>query len=49
MDTTTEGGDSDVFVPPSRLQEASMWSTAMEQAALERRMGEVRGGGRSLC
>lgn len=35
------GRGASVFVPPSKLQEASLWSTAMEQAALERRMGEV--------
>lgn len=33
--------DSGAFVPPSKLQEASMWSTAVEQAALERRMKEA--------
>lgn len=34
-------GNSGAFVPPSKLQEASMWSTAVEQAALERRMREA--------
>lgn len=41
LDGAGAGGDSCVFVPPSKLQEASLWSTAMEQAALERRMREV--------
>jgi len=36
-----DSGRSGTFIPPSKLQEASMWSTAVEQAALERRMREV--------
>lgn len=36
-----KGAQEGVFVPPSTLQEPSLWSTAMEQAALERRMKEV--------
>lgn len=32
---------SGAFVAPSKLQEASLWSTAFEQAALERRMREA--------
>ncbi|CAM9357481.1 unnamed protein product [Ectocarpus sp. 12 AP-2014] len=31
----------DVFVAPSRMQEPSLWSTAAEQAELERRMTEA--------
>lgn len=34
-------GGSGAFVAPSKLQEASMWSTAVEQAALERRMRQA--------
>ncbi|CAM9837402.1 unnamed protein product [Pylaiella littoralis] len=33
--------DPGVFITPSRLQEASMWSTAVEQAALEERMRQA--------
>lgn len=33
--------NGDVFVQPSSLQEPSLWSTAMEQEALERKMKEV--------
>ena len=42
LDSVGADGDSSAFVSPSKLQEASLWSTAMEQAALERRMREVR-------
>lgn len=35
------GGQEGAFVPPSDLQEPSLLSTMMEQAALERRMEEV--------
>lgn len=37
----SSGDGSGAFVAPSKLQEASLWSTAVEQAALERRMREV--------
>ncbi|CAM9286449.1 unnamed protein product [Scytosiphon promiscuus] len=40
MDASSGPGTSGMFVAPSKLQEASLWSTAMEQAALERRMRE---------
>lgn len=36
-----DSGDARAFVAPSKLQEASMWSTAVEQAVLERRMREA--------
>ena len=38
-----------MFVTPSRLQEASLCSTAVEQAALEQRMREVRRGENRRC
>ncbi|CAN0067566.1 unnamed protein product, partial [Hapterophycus canaliculatus] len=40
-DASSGLGQSGVYVAPSKLQEASLWSTAMEQAALERRMREA--------
>lgn len=41
LTSTSEGEDLSVYLTPSRLQEPSMWSTAMEQAMLERRLREV--------
>lgn len=41
VDASSGAGGSGGYVAPSRLQEASLWSTAMEQAALERRMREA--------
>ena len=41
MRNSGDEDDSRAFVPPSKLQEASLWSTAVEQAALERRMREA--------
>lgn len=42
---TAVGAGGGGFLTPSTLQEASLWSTAVEQANLEHRMKEVR----SLC
>lgn len=41
VDGVSSEGDSGAFVAPSKLQEASLWSTAVEQASLERRMREA--------
>ncbi|CAM9905244.1 unnamed protein product [Ectocarpus fasciculatus] len=36
-----DASDDEVFVAPSRMKEPSLWSTAAEQAELERRMAEA--------
>lgn len=39
--SSMDASDDEVFVEPSRMKEPSLWSTAAEQAELERRMTEA--------